>query len=132
MMGLGVQRLVGGLAVCLVAALVFGAQVAAADPVAQITEFSSGLNTGSVPVGVAAGADGNLWFTDESVTTPAVGRVTPAGTITEFSTGLNTGSIPGSITPGPDGNLWFTDLGSPTRRSGGSPRAGRSPSSQPG
>ena len=49
MIGLGVQRLVGGFAVCLVAALVFGAQVAAADPVGQITEFSSGLNNGSSP-----------------------------------------------------------------------------------
>ena len=111
MMGLGVQRLVGGLAVCLVAALVFGAQVAAADPVGQITEFSSGLNNGSRPASwIAPGPDGNLWFTD-SGTTPAIGRITPGGAITEFSSGLNPGSFPLGIAPGPDGNLWFTDPG---------------------
>ena len=78
MIGLGVQRLVRGLAVCLVAALVFGAQVAAADPVAQVSEFSSGLNNGSLPLVVAAGPDGNMWFIDGG-TPAAIGRVTPAG-----------------------------------------------------
>ena len=66
------------------------------------------MNAGSEPIGIAAGADGNLWFTDPG-TTKAVGRITPAGTITEFSTGLNTGSFPVGIAAGPDGNLWFTD-----------------------
>jgi virginiamycin B lyase len=86
------------------------AQTAAADPVAQITEFSSGLNAGSGPEGIAPGPDGNLWFTDQG-TTSAIGRITPQGQITEFSSGLNVGSMPYRISPGPDGNLWFTDRG---------------------
>ena len=96
-------------------------------PSGQITEFTSGLNAGSVPVGIAPGADGNLWFTDRG-TTRAIGRITPDGQITEFTSGLNSGSYPTVIAPGADGNLWFTDPGT-TRRSGGSPRAVRSPSS---
>ena len=52
----------------------------------------------------------------------------PVGQVSEFSSGLNAGSYPALIAPGADGNLWFTDAGT-TRRSGGSPRAGRSPSS---
>ena len=42
---------------------------------------------------IAAGPDGNLWFTDQG-TTKAIGRITPAGAITEFSSGLNAGSDP--------------------------------------
>ncbi len=76
-----------------------------------ITEFSTGLNTGSDPGGITAGAEGNLWFTDHG-STPAIGRITPTGTITEYSTGLNPGSDPQSIAAGPEGNLWFTDDGS--------------------
>ena len=77
----------------------------------MITEFSSGLNNGSYPAGIAAGPDGNLWFTDHGTTTPAIGRVTPGGAITEFSSGLNNGSYPSGIAAGPDGNLWFADVG---------------------
>ena len=43
-------------------------------PAGQVTEFSSGLNTGARPVAIAAGADGNVWFTDNG-TTAAIGRV---------------------------------------------------------
>jgi streptogramin lyase len=80
-------------------------------PSGAIAEFSTGLNSGSVPLGIALGPDGNLWFTDQG-STRAIGRITPSGTITEFSTGLNSGSAPFEIAPGPDGNLWFTDRGS--------------------
>jgi streptogramin lyase len=98
-------------------------------PLGQITEFAGGLNSGSNPIGLATGADGNLWFSDEGSTT-AIGRVTPSGTITEFSGGLNAGSDPQGMVEGPDGNP-----GSPTkarpRRSAASPRPARSPSSAP-
>ena len=100
--------------VCLSAlalALAFGVEVASADASGQITEFSSGLNASSEPIGIASGPDGNLWFTDPASTT-AIGRITPSGQTTEFSTGLNAGSLPVEIAPGPDGNLWFTDRGS--------------------
>jgi streptogramin lyase len=29
-----------------------------------INEFSAGMNPGNNPYGIAAGADGNLWFSD--------------------------------------------------------------------
>lgn len=83
-------------------------------PTGVVTIFSEGLNPGSDPRGIAAGPDGNVWFTDgprTAGTTPAIGRITPAGTITEFSGGLNPGSAPGDIALGADGNLWFTDHG---------------------
>src|SRR5437667_5107057 len=52
---------------------------------------------------IAAGPDGNLWFTEIN----KVGRITPRGAITEFPVSL--GHFLSSITAGPDGNLWFTD-----------------------
>ena len=83
---------------------------AAAAPLAQVSEFSTGLNAGGSPAGIAPGPDGNLWFTDRG-TTKAIGRITPSGSISEFSTGLNAGSGPAFIAPGRDGKLWFTDQG---------------------
>ena len=99
----------------MLAVLALGAPVAMADPLGQFTEFAAGLNPGSSPgyedsESIAAGPDGNLWFTDEG-TTPAIGRITPFGQITEFSAGLNPYAIPVEIAAGPDGNLWFTDQG---------------------
>ncbi len=76
-----------------------------------ITEFSAGLNSGSNPNGIAAGPDGNVWFTDNG-TTAAVGEINPGtDTISELSTGLNAGSALRGIAAGPDGNLWFADSG---------------------
>jgi virginiamycin B lyase len=81
---------------------------AAAAALGDITEFSTGLNVGSHPVGMAPGSDGNVWFADDG-TTKAIGRISPSGQITEFSTGLNAGARPLGIAFGPDGNVWFTD-----------------------
>ena len=79
-------------------------------PAGVITEFSSGLNSGSAPQGIAAGPDGNLWFPDRGPTR-AIGRITPTGAITEFSDGLKPGGRPLGIAAGADGSLWFTDTG---------------------
>ncbi len=57
------------------------------------------------PQDVAAGADGNLWFTEGSAN--QIGRVTPAGAVTVFPLPLS--SAPHGITAGPDGSLWFTE-----------------------
>jgi streptogramin lyase len=62
------------------------------------------------PGGIAAGPDGNLWFTAADFglgTVSLIGRITPEGALTEFP--LNPLSAPCHITPGPDGNLWFTE-----------------------
>src|SRR6202158_1273351 len=56
-------------------------------------------------MGIAAGADGNLWFVDAGQR--KVGRITPSGTITEFGLPANVGG-PYAITSGPDGNIWVT------------------------
>jgi streptogramin lyase len=59
------------------------------------------------PLDIAAGPDGNLWFTEASAN--QIGRITTHGTITEYP--LPTGGAPIAISKGPDGNVWFTDRG---------------------
>jgi hypothetical protein len=67
----------------------------------------------SVPVGITAGPDGNVWFTEQSGNN--IGQITPAGVITEFEVPPNPTAfnipfnVPLGITTGPDGNLWFTE-----------------------
>jgi sugar lactone lactonase YvrE len=57
---------------------------------------------------IAAGEDGNLWFTE--VIGNKIGMITPSGTVTEFA--LPTGrSFPSGIAAGHDGNLWFAENG---------------------
>jgi streptogramin lyase len=74
-----------------------------------ITEFTAGINGNSVPTGITAGPDGNLWFTEQSI--DRIGRITPAGIVTEFGAGISGSSGLNSIAAGPDGNLWFTESG---------------------
>ena len=77
----------------------------------SITEFPI-KTTGSDPLGITSGPDGNLWFTEGAAdTTDTIGRLTPAGSFTAFPlpTDGSDGSRPRSITAGPDGNLWFTE-----------------------
>jgi streptogramin lyase len=60
----------------------------------------------SSPWRLAAGPDGNVWFTENS--SSKIGRVTDNGNVTEFA--LPTANAgPLIITDGPDGNLWFTE-----------------------
>ena len=72
-----------------------------------ITEYRAGITSGSGPQWIAAGPDGNLWFTERSGN--RLGKITPAGVVTEYSAGITAGSGPGAIVAGPDGNLWFTE-----------------------
>jgi streptogramin lyase len=72
---------------------------------ATITEYPVTTHNRQ-PLGIAAGPDGNVWFT-QSVTPGGIGRSSLTGQITEFSSGL-TGGAQG-IAPGPDGNLWFVE-----------------------
>lgn len=60
--------------------------------------------------GIAAGPDGNMWFT--MPLDHQVGRITAAGKITLFAMpdrGDRTGG-PSNITRGPDGAMWFTEF----------------------
>ena len=74
---------------------------------ATVTEFGDGISSGASPLRIAAGPDGNLWFTENGVN--RIGRITPAGKITEFSNGITGTGLQG-IAAGPDGNIWFTEF----------------------
>ncbi len=63
--------------------------------------------------GIAAGPDGNLWFTENldsnRATSQRIGRMTPAGAFTDFPvTAPFASSYLGRIIVGADGNLWFS------------------------
>jgi len=58
------------------------------------------------PQSIAAGPEGNMWFTDASAPY-MIGRINPVGEVSEFPAP----SIPASIVAGPDGNMWFTEGG---------------------
>jgi streptogramin lyase len=79
----------------------------------EAKEFSiaaKGGNAESVPEGIVAGPDGNLWFGDASEAEPAIGTIDPTThEVEEFSEGLQAQSLPRWIVAGSDGNLWFTD-----------------------
>lgn len=76
-----------------------------AQTTSLVTEFPLPVSN-SVPYGITAGPDGNIWFTEQWG--GKIGRITPDGTLTEFS--IPSGGSPQDITAGPDGNLWYTDL----------------------
>jgi virginiamycin B lyase len=94
----------------LVALGLVAALTAAAAPPDSLTEFSAGLNAGSIPFRLVSGADGAVWFTDQG-TTKAIGRVTTDGSISELA--LAPPAVPRQIRVGPDGAIWFTDTGTP-------------------
>jgi streptogramin lyase len=71
----------------------------------RMTEFAV-ATAGSNPLGITAGADGNLWFTEGH--SNKIGKITLAGAVTEFPIPTSA-SVPEGITAGPDGNLWFVE-----------------------
>jgi streptogramin lyase len=77
-------------------------------PTPTITEYTVPSVAANDLTGIAAGPDGNVWFTEYS--SNAIGRITPAGVVSTFPI-PTAGSIPGSITGAPDGALWFTQSG---------------------
>lgn len=63
---------------------------------------------------IAAGSDGNMWFTEQPGN--AVARITPAGVVTEYPVPTpNAFDAPSGLGPhiisASDGNLWFTESG---------------------
>ena len=59
------------------------------------------------PVGIAAGADGALWFTNEEG--HSIGRISVQGTLGEYTDPRI--AAPSAIASGPDGALWFLNGG---------------------
>ncbi len=85
----------------------------------HITEFQtptgaqSNLPESSLPVDIALGADGNMWFTDQGQNNEGqnlIGQITPSGEITEFPIPTPK-SMPTAIALGSDGDMWFTEAG---------------------
>jgi len=73
----------------------------------EVTLYEAGLGEPK-PAGIAAGPDGNLWFTGEGVNGSAgIGTITTAGALTEHHL-ENSQSAVSAITAGPDKALWFT------------------------
>jgi streptogramin lyase len=88
---------------------IMSASVALAAPVGEFTTYAIGpANYGGNAI--AAGPDGNMWFTDNA--NNSIGRITPSGETTFFPAPTAPDPQNGSglfeITAGPDGNMWFT------------------------
>lgn len=62
---------------------------------------------GCGPLGIVAGPDGNLWFTEYAC--GKIGRITASGAVTEYT--LPAGAAPRGLMVGPDGQLWFVEDG---------------------
>src|SRR5262249_53140838 len=63
------------------------------------------------PFAIAAGPDGNIWFTegaDGNTSLEQIGEISPSGTITEYPVPAGT-TAGAAIAPGADSNLWFTE-----------------------
>ena len=67
-------------------------------PSGAISDFLIPSGGGPESPALAAGADGNVWFSGG-----VVGRITPSGVVTEFP---QAGGIAGLV-PGPNGYIWF-------------------------
>jgi streptogramin lyase len=83
-------------------------------PSGAVTEYPLPAPTGLAPFnsphGIAAGPDGNLWFTE--TVTGAIGKITPGGVITTYKLpGAGTGAAPSCIAAGSDGDLYFSENG---------------------
>ena len=87
------------------AGIVFLTVLSATLSAQTVTEFPI-PTASSNPTGIAAGPDGNLWFTESA--SNQIGRITTSGVITEFPL-PNAASDPRGITAGPDAALWFTE-----------------------
>ncbi|HEY0395794.1 MAG TPA: hypothetical protein VGD01_14945 [Candidatus Elarobacter sp.] len=81
---------------------------AAFTPKPTIYQFSIPV-AANRPRYIAAGSDGNMWFTENPGN--AIARITPAGVVTEFPI-PTANAAPDHIIGASDGNLWFTESGS--------------------
>ena len=87
----------------LLAALVLG--LPAPADTGSVVEYAV-PTTGSQPVSIVTGPDGNLWFTEFAA--DQIGRLSTDGTFDEFPI-PTAASQPDELTDGPDGNVWFAE-----------------------
>src|SRR5689334_18466405 len=90
-------------------ALIGCALAAASAQTPQIVEYTL-PNAASSPYGIAAGSDGNIWFTETA--NGKIGRITPQGAIDEFSA---FDYVNGGIAAAPDGTLRFSTNTAPAK-----------------
>jgi virginiamycin B lyase len=86
----------------------FQGRIARVTPSGSITEFPT---VGDSPDHLAAGPDGNAWFTDSA--NRKVGYVTPTGAVTTFPVALSGAVEFSGMVAGSDGAMWFTVGGGP-------------------
>ncbi len=86
-------------------------------PNGSYVEYTTGISDGSEPWEIAAGPNGNLWFTEFAVAgsdkTNRIGEINPTtDKVEEFELPPPDSGQQGAfgITAGPDGNVWFTEL----------------------
>ena len=84
-----------------------GNRIGRITPAGAITEFTRPHGP-ERPVGITAGPDGNLWFTESDGQPDRPDHARRASS-PSFQP-APAGSGPAGITAGPDGNLWFTEM----------------------
>ncbi len=82
-------------------------QAAAFTPTPFIYHFAIPITTNK-PQWIAAGSDGNMWFTENPGN--LVAKMTPAGSVTDCPAIPTAASDPRGIIGASDGNLWFTEF----------------------
>jgi streptogramin lyase len=88
-------------------------------PTPTFYQFSIPTSTNR-PLWIAAGSDGNMWFTESPG--GKVARITPAGVVTEFTV-PTANAQPQMVIGASDGNLWFSEFS--TTPSPGTSKIGR-------
>ncbi len=85
-----------------------GDKIAQVTPSGSATEFIA-QTPSTEPFGITLGptSDGALWFTEQSLGTSSIGRITSTGSFHLYN--LPSTTYPQYIATGPDGALWFTD-----------------------
>jgi uncharacterized delta-60 repeat protein len=73
----------------------------------QFNEYP--VRSGSNPIGIAVGPDGNLYFTEQTQATNQIGVMSPSGTVLAEYPVPTANSRPEYLVAGPDGNMWFTE-----------------------
>ncbi len=86
----------------------FIGQVTAAGTVTLFPVSSSSTDTG-LTYSLAAGSDGNLWFTEQLSQEWVLGRMTPNGVMTQFPLGLNSAKWAADVEDGSNGSLVLVD-----------------------
>ncbi len=86
----------------------FIGRVTAAGTVTLFPVSSYSSDTG-LSYSLAAGSDGNLWFTEQLNREWVLGRMTPNGVITQFPLGLNSANWAADVADGSNGSLVLTD-----------------------